>query len=609
MRKKNSSEAQVDSEIKDFMAMISPSIIKFNTDHVICGNTFRCIWALREYPTSTNEQAILRHLGEKDGITLRIYTRHVTPAEEKKIISNAANKNRMRRSNTNDLQETVTAESNLQDVVDIVAKMHRNKEPLLHTAVYLELSTNDYEKLKMLQTEVLTELVRSKLNVDRLLLRQKQGFMSVMPSGYNCFGNQFERVLPATSVANLYPFNYSGKTDEKGFYLGRDKFGSNIIADFDKRSDDKTNSNILILGNSGQGKSYLLKLLLTCLRQSGKGIICLDPEHEYQELTENLGGCFIDLMSGKYIINVLEPKLWDEGGEPEDEDGAVPQAFRQGSKLSQHISFLKDFFRTYKDFTDSQIDTIEIMLGKLYQQYGITDQTDFKRRTPASYPVLSDLYRLIEEEYKAFDENERQLYTTDLLQETLLGLHSMCVGAESKFFNGHTNITTDRLITFGVKGLLQASKNIKNALLFNVLSFMSDKLLSDGNTVASIDEFYLFLSNLTAVEYIRNFMKRVRKKDSAVILASQNLEDYNLPGIAELTKPLFAIPTHSFLFNAGNIDAKFYMDTLQVEQSEYNLIRFPQRGVCLFRCGNERYNLVVQAPEYKAKLFGNAGGR
>ena len=115
--------------------------------------------------------------------------------------------------------------------------------------------------------------------------------------------------------------------------------------------------------------------------------------------------------------------------------------------------------------------------------------------------------------------------------------------------------------------------------------------------------------NLTAVEYIRNFMKRVRKKDSAVILASQNLEDFNIDGIREYTKPLFSIPTHVFLFNAGNIDSRFYIDTLQLEQSEYNLIRYPQRGVCLYKCGNERYNLMVHAPEYKEKLFGSAGGR
>ena len=594
-------------KIKTYLDMIAPAVVKFNTDHYICGNTFRCVYALREYPTSTQEQAILRHLGEKDGVTLRIYTRQVTAAEEKRIIHNATNKNRMKTQSTNDLQQTVTAQSNLQDVVTMVSTMHRNREPLLHCAVYIELTASDYDSLKLLQTDVLTELVRSKLNVDRLLLRQQQGFRCVGPSGRNVFGNQYERVLPASSAANLYPFNYSGKTDSHGFYLGRDKFGSNILVDFDKRDNDKTNPCILILGNSGQGKSYLLKLILCNILESGKKVIVLDPEHEFAELADNLGGCFIDLMSGEYMINPLEPKSWDDGGSPQDKD--APVAFRQATKLSQHISFLKDFFRCYKDFTDRHIDVIEIMLSKLYTKWHISDSTDFTALQAENYPILSDLYALIESEYKGYDTEKYQLYTAELLQEILLGLHSMCMGAESKFFNGHTNVTSDRFIVFGVKGLLQASKNVKNALLFNVLSFMSDKLLTEGNTAAAIDELYLFLTNLTAIEYIRNFMKRVRKKESSVILSSQNLEDFNIEGIREMTKPLFSIPTHQFLFNAGAVDAKFYMDTLQLEESEYKLIRFPQKGVCLYKCGNERYNLAVHAPGYKEKLFGKAGGR
>ena len=596
-----------EGKIKDFLDMIAPSAIKFNTDHFICGNTFRSVWAIREYPTATEEQALLRHLGEKDGLTLHIYTRQVKPAEEKKILQNASNKNRMDVSSTNDLAQSIVAESNLKDVATIISTAHRNREPFIHTAVFLELSAYDIEHLKRIQTEVMTELIRSKLNVDRLLLRQKEGFLSVMPQGKNMFKEQFERVLPASSAANLYPFNYSGKTDAKGMYIGRDKFGSNILVDFAKRDEDKTNSNILILGNSGQGKSYLLKLLLCNMRQSGMNVCCLDPEMEYEELTSNLGGCFIDMMSGEFIINVLEVKTWDETGTQSSE--VAPKAFVSGSKLSRHISFLRDFFRCYKGFTDRETDTIEILLQKLYEAYGINDSTRFERLAPKDYPVLADFYDLIEREYEGYDNENPPLYTPELLQNILLGLHSICKGAESKFFSGHTNISSSEFVTFGVKGLLESSKNLKDAMLFNILSYMSNVLLTEGHTVAGIDELYLFLTNPTAIEYIRNFMKRVRKKDSAVIIASQNLEDFAIQGIAEMTKPLFSIPTHAFLFNAGNIDKRFYLDTLQLEESEFNLIRYPQRGVCLYKCGNERYNLMVNAPEYKEKLFGKRGGR
>ena len=596
-----------DTGIKSFLDMIAPSVVKFNPDHFICGNTFRCVWALREYPTQTDEQALLRHLGEKDGITLRIYTRQLTPVEEDRIIQNATNKNRMGSSNTNDLRQTVTAESNLQDVASLIASMHRNREPLFHCAVYLELTAPDYDALKLLQTDVLTELVRSKLNVDKLLLRQQQGFCCVSPVGYNAFGAQFERVLPANSVANLYPFNYSGKTDAKGFYIGKDKYGSNILVDFDQRDEDKTSANILILGNSGQGKSYLLKLLLTNIRESGKAVICLDPESEYEELCASLGGCYIDFLYGEYTINPLEPKAWSDGSG--EVDRTTPEAFRKVTRLSQHIAFLKDFFRAYKDFTDTQIDTIEILLSKLYARFGITDSTDYSMKKPSDFPIMEDFYKLCEEEFYGYDKQRKYLYTEETLQEVCLGIHSMCVGAESKYFNGHTNITGSDFLVFGVKGLLDTNKRLKDAMLFNILSFMSNQLLGRGSTAASIDELYLFLTNMTAIEYIRNAMKRVRKKDSSIILASQNIEDFLIPAIREYTKPLFSIPTHQFLFNAGQINPKEYMDALQVEPSEFELIKYPERGTCLYRCGNERYLLQVIAPDYKAALFGKAGGR
>lgn len=275
-------------------------------------------------------------------MTLHIYNRKVSVAEEDKIIHNAENKNKLDRGSTSSMKQAVTAEANLQDVAALIASMRKNSEPLIHCAVFIELSARDPDSLRALRDEVTSELIRSKLGADRLLLRQREGFLSSNPAGRNTFGSQFERVLPAKSVANLYPFNYSGKTDPNGFYIGRDRYGSNIIVDLDRRTDDKTTANVLILGNSGQGKSYLLKLLLCNILESGKSAICLDTEHELVDLCSNLGGCFIDLMSGQYRINPLEPKLWDDGSEGDDPD--APAAFRQKTRLSQHISFLKDFF-------------------------------------------------------------------------------------------------------------------------------------------------------------------------------------------------------------------------------------------------------------------------
>ncbi len=591
---------------KDFLDMIAPAAVKFNTDHFILGSAYHCVMALRSYPATTEELALLSHLGESSGVNLSICLRRVTTAEEQKIIQNASNRSKFERGSTNNMQQSVTAEANLQDVAAMVAALRRSKEPLMHCAVYIDLAADSLEALRTLRDTVTGELIRSRLEADRLLLKQREGFLSANPAGRNAFGSKCERVLPASSVANLYPSSYSGKTDPQGFYIGRDKFGSNVIVDLDRRADDKTNASVLILGNSGQGKSFLLKLLVTNLLESGKSVICLDPENEMGELCGKLGGCFIDLMSGKYRINPLEPKLWDMGGES-DED--APAAFSERSRLSQHISFLKDFFRSYKDFLDRHIDAIELMLERLYSKWGINDHTDHSTMHPADYPILSDLYAVIQDAYQNYDRENDPLYPAELLQEILLGLHSLCKGAESKFFNGYTNVTSERFLVFGVKDLSNASQNLRGALLFNILSFLSDRVLSEGNTVAVLDELHVWLSNPTAIEYIRGMLKRCRKKDSSLIMASQNIEDFALPGVAEMTKPLFSIPTHQFLFNAGSIDRRFFMDNLQLEDAEYDIVRFSLKTECLYKCGNERHQLVVVAPPHKAALFGKAGGR
>ncbi len=626
---------------KEFLDLIAPAAVQFNTDSFVLGGTYRSVMVLRSYPPTTEQLALLSQLGELGGVTLHLAARQVTAAEENAILHTATNKSRMERGNLNNMKQSVTAEAKLQDVATLINTLRREQEPLIHCSVFLELSAATAEQLRTLRDQVNAMLLRAKLGADPLFLRQRDGFLSSNPAGHNVFGAFAERVLPASSVANLYPMSYSGKTDPCGFYLGNEKYGSNIIVDLDRRTGDKTNASALILGNSGQGKSYLLKFLLCNVLESGKSVISLDSEHEMEELCGNLGGSFVDLLSGRIRINLLEPRHWDDGSEPDDPD--APDAFR-GTLLAQHISFLRDIFRVYKDFDTPHIDTLELMVERLYRKWGISDATDFSRMTSTDYPVLSDLYDTIEEAYQNYEhEEDLKLYPRAMLRDLMLGLHSMCKGADARFFNGYTNISSSqaaprsfpakaeklarsaapplptspmdlrgpqcRFLVFCIKGLENAAQNLRDTLLFSVLAYMSDQLLTAGNTVAAIDELYLWLTNPVAVTYIRNCLKRVRKKESSMILASQNLEDFDQPGIRELTRPLFAIPTHQFIFYAGSSDKRFYMENLQLEENEYELVRQPQKGVCLYKCGSDRHLLAVHAPPHKEKLFGSAGGR
>ncbi len=597
-----------DQYIKTFLDKISPSVVKFNTDHYIMGNTIRKVIAIRNCPIETEKMALLRKVGEKNNITLKLYYSKMGVNEYDKSIENSVNKN------SNDAFENkfikrVTAQQNLGVTEKLVKHMHANpEERMFKVTAFIEIIGETKEEMEDIFNDI--RFLLEGMTFDNLYLKQKEGFLSVNPAGSNQFGIQYERHMPSSSAANMFLPSYSEKIDKQGFPFGKDKSGGKLIIDIDKRNKTHTNSNMILLGNSGEGKSYLLNLIKTNWREKGKSIIGLDPDGEAQELTENLGGVYMDIMSGKYIMNVLEPRTFRKNDEEvKIEEGDYVAAFDKNTVLSQHISFLRDFFRTYKNMDDTLLDVLEMMLEKTYSKFKIDYETDISNKESEDYPILSDLYNVTEEEFNNYDSIENPIYTKDMLRTILLNIRSICIGSDSSYFNGHTNIKTYDFLMFGVKELLEAADNLKNAVLFNILTFMNSKLLVEGDTACTIDEFYLFLDNPTMVKYIRNYMKRVRKKDSAIILASQNIEDYLQKDIAELTKPLFAIPTYKFLFYPGSIDKKLYMDLLNINESEYNLIKSPSRGNCLFISGTEKYNLQVEAPEYKKVLFGTAGGR
>ena len=596
-KKKDLTPQQLDAlELNTFFDVIAPSAIKFYTKYFVCGNTYRSVWAVSGYSYTTEEYAVLNSIAAMPQVTLHVYTNHLPQTATDKIINTAESKNTYKLQHGT-AAEAAAAKNNMQDIAALLLQMSRNKEPLLEVTVLIELRAKSEELLQTLQADIRRHLKVNKIDVDELFLLQEEGFRMLAPGALvPQKRNKYSRVLPASSAANLYPLNYSGKNDATGFYVGRDKYGSNIIVDLDARSADKTNPHCLVLGNSGEGKSYLVKLLVTNLRELGKSIVIIDPDGEFQDLVNNLGGTYLDFGSDtSIVINPLQVRAWER----EDDISS--------SAVSQHIAYLRDFFASFRSYSAEQLDALEVFCAELYELCGITDAN---YASVQMYPQLENLYELIKKKYNEFDETANSLYTAELLRSILLSIKTICVGSNSKYFNGQTSVNADaRVVAFGFKELLDTNENLLNAMLFNTFSFMHQMLISRGNTVGVIDELHLFLKYGVALNYIRADMKRVRKYDSALVLSSQNIADFLLPDLKEYTKPLFSIPTHTFLFYPGIVDKSEFIDALGIKKEEYRLISSPAQGSCLYRCGAERFLLQVHAPAFKAELFGTKGGR
>lgn len=603
-KKKALTEEEKDAiELSNFFDEVAPNTIQFFTDYYICGNTYRSIWAIVGYIFSTDSQALLSDLATQTDVTIHVIPRALYPSDEHRIIANAdrKNKNGLFSKKTT---EVIDSSEDTKELALMLKQKRKLKEPLLDVSIYIEAKADSLENLQRLQEDIKHTLAAEKIEVDKMFLMQKEGFLALMPGGKLPESKRNKRVLPASSVANLFPLAYTGKIDENGFRLGKDKYGGDIIVDLDKRAEDKTNGNCIILGNPGEGKSYLAKQIKLCLLESGKNVIVIDPSGEYRDLTEKMGGAYVDI-SG-YIINPLEIRQQAV----DDESDVGDETDASEGIISRHISFLRDFFYSYKQYNQSKLDIIEILLRKLYDRYDITDATPYP--SSGKWPVISELYSLAERIFLAYEDLTSQSvlpFSKEDLRDVMLSINSICQGSDSKYFNGETNIPDGRLVTFGFKQLLDTNANLLNATLHNALSYMNNQIQTIGNTAGIIDELHLFLGYQVAVNYIRSMMKQARKKDSLLVLATQNIEDMMLPGIKELTKPLFTIPTHVFIFYPGAVNKREFIDLTSLTPEEFQLIQNPHRGSCLYKCGAERFLLQVEAPEHKALLIGNSGGR
>ena len=603
-------------KLKRFVDIVAPSVINFkrSPNYYILGGTYRSVYAVRNYTTETSKQHLLKKLGEQDGVTLHIYSDVLNDVERSKAFLQAEKRNKSNYSTSKNMEGKQVGIENLSDLKELIKTAHKSNEKFINCAVFIEMSADTLDELKRLKTTVDGILSTANVTKDPLYTQQRDGFVSVAPFGFNIFANEFQRVLPASSVANLFPFSYSGKTDKKGICIGKDVNGSNIIVDFDKRDNNKTNGHIAVFGNSGEGKSYLVKQIVTIFRQQRKSNYILDVDDEYSELTNNLGGTNLDMLSGDYKINPLEPKaiMFDK----EENLMTQPELTKTTQAvLSSHISFVMSFFEVYKpEMTSAQLDVLEILLNKTYKKFGIDSYTELSTVESSSFPRLQDLYEVAQNELNSYDSNnlttdKETLYTKEQLRSTVLAINSICVGRDSHYFNGYTNIPNASFVNFIIKGVLELKENLKNAIYFNIFAFMQHKFFTEGNTAVFFEEIHEIVKSKVVVDYIRSFIKRGRKKNSDVVLASQNIDDLMLPGIVEYTRPLFSIPTHMFLFFPGKVQIETFKSVTGLSNKEFELISKSHQGFAFYMCGNERYHIQIIAPAHKSVLFGNAGGR
>lgn len=445
-------------------------------------------------------------------------------------------------------------------------------------------------------------------NANDMFGRQMDAYLTCELTDYDTV--KISRGIQASSVAACFPFVSNAVQDTDGILLGENKLPAFI--NFFKRNSEYVNSNMIVIGKSGSGKSYATKTILSHLATDNAKVFILDPEGEYLSLTRNLCGKVLDVSSSKH--GKLNPFQIITALDDENDDGTRNSFFT-------HLQFLEEFYRLI--LTGINADSLEL-LNKLtlemYDSKGITPLSDLSELTPNDYPIFDDLAAMIEKKLgDCSDEYSKPCLKA--LENYISKFKSG--GRSSNLWNGKSSFQTDEnFVCFDFQKLL-ANKNgqIANAQMLLVLKYLENEVIknrdynesngTDRKIIVVVDEAHLFIDEKypIALDFMYQLAKRIRKYNGMEIVITQSLKDFaGTPETARKSMAIIAVSQYSLIFPLSPNDMSdlcaLYEKAGQINDAEADNIVHNERG-CAFLISSpeSRTNLRIVATPYLEKIF------
>jgi hypothetical protein len=406
--------------------------------------------------------------------------------------------------------------------------------------------------------------------IDRALWQQPEGLLSLLPLNLNTLGNH-QRNARLDTLANMFPFVADEIVMPNGMFYGfNTSTGTSVVLD----PFALENPNTVIVGIPGGGKSYFMKDLIEQYVLSGARAHVIDVEEEYKWLCEDLGGCYLDMgIKSEHKINVLDP-------DPDDEEGLAGafQSFRgwMGSVLERPMA-------------PQEVDALDTAYFDCFAKRGmVKEDNNTLRKPPEAMPRLSDLYR--------------HLLGKDAPAALTLAsaIKPMAIGGESEAFNCTTNVDvyTNPLIVFGLKDVSDAMKPRR---IRQVQQFTWNQMLKGlSRTIEVVDEAWHLLQHDETARDLAERARRFRKKNGALFIATQHLDDFASNRHAATLLSLAA--THLlFLQQATSLDGIAQLFKLQ--PNEVRHLASLEAGHFLMRTNRLKMLMFKPVPEARHKLY------
>lgn len=565
--------------------------MKFDKNKVYLGDRFSKIYTIVHYPSNI-DIGWMAKLTEDVGA---IFSINIEPIDNAELIEHLDARIR----DASSLSKIAKNESikqvrdaEVKEASDIISRMINNNEVVSYLTIYICVSSQDEQDLNAKCKEVERAVQKLKLKIRPITnFLLKSGFKAVAPffTIQKDLTEYFKRNILTSSFTGGFLFNTNTFIDEGGYCFGINQNGGIIIFNIWKKDYDRTNSNMVIVGSSGSGKSLTTKHIIYNELPRTK-LLIIDPEAEYVYLAKNLNGKVVECggSNSGYILNPLQVR-----SNKDDEDDL--------NALAIHFQFLHTFFEIlFPSLNDIEFSILDRVLEELYLKFNITTDTDVSKLENTDFPLLEDLYYLLEEmnnkEYKA--EYEKLLSL----------IRPISIGQASSLWNGYTDITVDTALTvFNTKNMQEFQIQYKRAQYYNIMSFAWEIISKNKDEFDCLiaDECHVLVDpNIPqTLEYVRNISKRARKYNSSIIVITQSIEDFLNEKIKLYGQSLLANSTNKLFFKMDGQDLRDVVKVFNLSKKEEELIYNAKRGECLLSAGNRKIFVNVKVPHKELQVI------
>jgi len=552
---------------KELLLWVKPKKIEFKSNKYIIDNTEASVLCVADYPLRVKNAwgadifnipntKVVMHVKPVDKFkAIKRIDKCISDMETKQILAEKAS-------------ETNTAETHRETMHALLDSLQTENESLFD--VTFTITAYNYLENENYKKTVRRNMLTGNFKPSTLYGLQIEGFKSANISPVSTLKN-YERGINSSSLAAVFPFVRTFVMDKDGIMLGENKINHfPFIFNIWKRGELYQNSNGMVIGKSGSGKSFFLKNLILNEWGNGTREIILDPEAEYLALTRNLHGNIIDVGNAKegrinpfHIYKVLT------------EDGTMADPI---ITFNTHLKMLESFFKIVLVGASSDIiELINNLVVETYERKGINELTDCSTLKAEDFPLFSDLLETLELKDKSNLDN----LTLRDLRSAELYLQKFVKGRYSDIWNGASTLQTDaNIIDFNFQSLFANKNNVvANAQMLLVFRFIEQEIINarelnkngkNLRTMIVCDEAHMFIDSKfpIALDFFYSMSKRIRKYNGSFIPATQNIADWNASEeLRNKTSAIIKNSQYTFIFKLSAPDMKDVLDVYKTGDS------------------------------------------